>query len=263
MKYIILLLLIYFGFRVNLYSGIIVTLIVLSYIFYIKLPAIYAIKGNKAYNSNNFKEASKYYEKAIDTGRASAKTSITYILMLMREGEMDKALNLANNTIANPKTTQAEKYIVKEYRSLIYFKQGDKEEALEDAKEIFESYKNSTGYGLLGYLMLACDEPIEETMEFCKEAYDYNSDDRDIVDNLMLAYYKMGDYKKAEEISEELLEMSPKFVEAHYHSALVKKALGDKKGALEYLENIDDCIRTALTTVSEEEIENLRKELQE
>lgn len=263
MKYIILLLLIYIGFRVNLYTGIIVSVLLASYVFYDKLPAIYAIKGNKAYNSNDFKEASRYYEKAIATGRASAKVGITYILMLMRAGDMDNALKLANNVIANRKTTQGEKYIVKEYRALIYFKQGEKEEALEDAKEIFESYKNTTIYGLLGYLMLACDEPIEETMEFCKEAYDYNSDDRDIVDNLVLAHYKTGDYKAAEELAQELLEMSPKFVEAHYHRALIKNAMGDKKGALAQLENIDECIRTALTTVSEEEIENLKKQLQE
>ncbi len=263
MKYIILLVLIYIGFSLNLYSGIIVTALSLLYIAYLKLPEIYAANGNKAYNSDDFKKASEYYEKAIDTGRAKAQIGIRYILMLMRAGEMDKAMQMANNIIANRKTSVAEKYIVKEYRALIYFKQGNKEEALEDAKEIFESYKNTTIYGLLGYLMLACLEPIEETMEFCKEAYDYNSDDRDIVDNMLLAYYKTGDYKRAEELSDELLEMSPKFVEAHYHGALVKMALGKKQEAKELLENIDDCIRTALTTVSEEEIADLQRQLQE
>ena len=261
MTYIILLFLIYFGFKFNLSTGIIVTAISLGYVVYARIPSVYVMLGNRAYTKDDNEKAVEYYEKAMATGRAKASAGITYVLMLMRMGRLDKALSVTDSIIASRKTKIQEKYILKEYRSLIYFKQGNREEALEDAKEIFENYKNTTIYGLLGYLKLACGEPLEETMEFCLEAYDYNSDDRDIVDNLVLAYYKNGDYEKAEELAKELVEMSPSFVEAYYHSALVAKALGKTEEAKEFLEHIDDCIRTALTTVSEEEIEELRAEL--
>lgn len=262
MIYIILAILIYWGFSSNLYIGILTTLIALGFVIYKALPAFYAALGNKAYNSNDIEKTIKYYSKATALPSAKPNIGVTYLLILMRNNEMDKALKLANNLVIDKRTKMHEKYLVKEYRCLIYHKQGNSEEALEDAKEIFESYKNTTIYGLLGYLMLACDEPLEETMNFCLEAYDYNSDDRDITDNLVLAYYKAGDYDKAEDLARELIEMSPSFVEAYYHAALVALALGKRHEALSLLDKIDDCIRTALTTVSEEEIESLKKKLQ-
>lgn len=261
MVYVILAILIYFGFASNLITGIIVTALSVGFLIWKKLPTMYAILGSRAYNADKNEKAIRCYEKSTDSGRADSKIYATYILILMRTGRLKQALAAANTAIANPKFLLADKYMLKCYRCLIYYKIGEGSEALSDAREIFESYKNTTVYGLLGYLMLAMNEPLDKTLEFCLEAYDYNSDDRDIVDNLVLAYYKCGELEKSEELSKKLIEMSPSFVEAHYHRALIFHALGKDSGALELLENIDTCIRTALTTVSEEEIENLKKEL--
>lgn len=263
MIYIVLAVLIFWGFNSEPFPwiGIIVSAIALGFVIYRILPNFFAMQGNKAYNNDDIKNTKKYYDKAISFNHSKINISITYLLILMRIGELDKALKLADSLTTHPKATQSEKYIVKEYRCLIYHKQGNSQEALDDAKEIFSNFKNTTIYGLLGYLMLACNEPISEIMDLCIEAYDYNSDDRDIVDNMVLAYYKNGEYEKAEELASELIEMSPTFVEAHYHSALIAKAMGKTEKAKAFLDNMDDCIRTALTTVSEEEIEILRKSL--
>lgn len=262
MIYIVLAFLIFFGFKTGFWTGIIVSVLALGFVIYKAIPTVYAFLGNSAYNKDDEEKALAFYDKAVSTGRSGAAIAITYVLMLMRTGKMDKALSVVNNIIADRKTKLQEKYTAKQYRSLIYFKQGDKEEALQDAYEIFEECKNTTMYGLLGYLKLACDEPIPETLDFCKEAYDYNDEDRDIVDNLVLAYYKNGEYDKAEELASDLVEMSPKFVEAYYHSALIATAKGDNTKAKELLEHIGECTRTALTTVSEEEIDNLKRELE-
>ena len=261
MIYIVLAFLIFFGFKTGFWTGIIVSAISLGFVIYKAIPTIYAFLGNSAYGKDDEEKALKFYDKAVATGHSGAAIAITYVLMLMRAGKMDKALTVVNNVIADRKTKIQEKYTAKQYRSLIYFKMGDSEEALQDAYEIFEECKNTTMYGLLGYLKLACDEPIAETLNFCKEAYDYNNEDRDIVDNLILAYYKNGDLDDAESLAEDLVEMSPKFVEAYYHSALIANAKGDKDKAKELLSHLPDCTRTALTTVSEKEIEDLKKEL--
>ncbi len=261
LTYVILIILIYFGFSYGVLEGSIITLIVLGFTIYKALPTVWSMLGSRAYNSDDMKNTQKYYDKAVGSGRASANIYTSYVLMLMRMGELQKAYKIVSEALASPKLKKLDKYVLKEYRTLIYFKQGNAEEALSDAKEIFESYKNTTIYSLLGYLMLACDEPIDETLEFCLEAYDFNSDDRDIVDNLALAYYKKGELQKAKELADALLEMSPSFVEAHYHSALIAKAMGNTEAAKAHLAGIDDCIRTALTTVSEEEIESLKASL--
>lgn len=261
MIYLVLAFLVYWSFSIDLKAGLIVSSLSLGFVIYKLLPLFFVMKGNKAYNEDDIEKTIKYYDKAVSFNHAKVNYHISYILILMRTGNMDKALKLANNVVMHPKANPGEKFIVKEYRCLIYFKQGNHQEALDDAKEIFKKYKNTTIYGLLGYLMLACDEPMDDTMKFCLEAYEYNSDDRDIVDNLVLAYYKTGEYEKAEELAQKLIEMSPTFVEAHYHSALIAKALGKTAEAKAFLDSMDDCIRTALTTVSEEEIENLKRQL--
>ncbi len=261
MIWFVLILLMIWGFLSSLTVGFIIMFAILGLLIYKALPFFWAALGNRAYNADDMPKMQKYYDKAIATGRANANTYTTYVLMLMRSGEIDKANKIATNAIASPKLKKIEKYVLKEYRTLIFYKQGNTEEALEDAREIFEAYKNTTIYSLLGYLMLACNEPADETLEFCLEAYDYNSDDRDIVDNLALAYYKKGDLENAKKYADEVLEMSPAFVEAHYHSALIAKAMGDTEAAKAYLDDMGDCIRTALTTVSEEEVEALKASL--
>lgn len=259
--YIILALLIYLGFSSNLITGVIVTIISLGFLVWKNLPALYAMAGARSYNSDKDEAAISWYERAVDTGRADAKIYSAYILILMRTGRLKSAQSALNLAIANPKIATADKYILKCYRCLVYFKTGNGEEALSDAREIFECYKNTTVYGLLGYLMLATDESPDKTLDFCLEAYDYNSDDRDIVDNLVLAYYKLGRLDEAEDLAAKLREMSPSFVEAQYHSALIARARGKIEEAREFVKNIDSCLRTALTTVGEEEIEDFKKEL--
>lgn len=261
MIYIILILLIYFGFRTGIVTGVTVTVLSLGFFVYKKLPTIYALFGSRAYNSDHDEKALNFYEKAVNTGRADARIYTTYVLILMRTGNLKKALRAAETAIADKRIASADKYMLKCYRCLMYYKTGNGAEALEDAKAILENYKNTTVYGLVGYLMLAMEEPLKQTLDFCLEAYDYNEDDRDIIDNLVLAYYKNGELKKAEELAERLVKKSPAFVEAHYHCALIAKTLGNYDKAKEHLQSIDDCIRTVLTTVSEEEIEALKKEL--
>ena len=154
------------------------------------------------------------------------------------------------------------KYQAKQYRILAYHKIGQTDEALEEATEIFGKYKNTVSYGLLCYLKLANNHPIDETLSLCEEAYDYNSDDRDIVDNLTLAHIRKGNLEKAKELADDMLEKFPAFTEAYYHGAVVYKNLGDVKKAKELLEKIsDNCRRTYLTTVSLDEIEELKNSL--
>ncbi len=76
-----------------------------------------------------------------------------------------------------------------------------------------EGYRNSSIYGMLGYFKLLRNDDLDETTKLCEEAYDYNSDDRDIKDNLSICYFRKGEYEKAEKISDELVGSAPNFVE--------------------------------------------------
>ena len=111
-------------------------------------------------------------------------------------------------------------------------------------------------------MKLATNQPIDEVFQLCEEAYDYNADDRDIVDNLAWAFIKKGDFEKARELCDMMLEKFPAFTEAYYHGAICYSKLGNVEKAKELLELIDtNCRRTYLTTVSVDEIKELKQSL--
>jgi tetratricopeptide (TPR) repeat protein len=116
-------------------------------------------------------------------------------------------------------------------------------------------------YCLIGLLMIAKNAPMDETLEFCEAAYDYDSDNRDNIDNLLVCYLKTNNFEKAQELADDLTETYPSFVEGWYHSAQVYAGLGDNKKALECIGKAKESDRTYLTTVSEDEIESLEANL--
>ena len=261
LKYIGMLAVMFLAFMVNVWLGVVVTVVCLGYILFKAIPSLYAAQGNKAFSQQDMAGARRWYQKAYETGRASLNLKTGYAVLLMRLSDFDKAETVLNEIILDRSIPKDKKNNAKQYRTLLYFKLGRPEDAIEEAEELFENFRNTTMYGLLGYLKLATNQPIDETLDFCLEAYDYNADDRDIQDNLVLAYYKKGDYEKAKEYADTLVEAHPEFVEAVYHSALICLGMGNQKQAKEYMEKIGGCKRTGLTTVSEADVEELKKTL--
>jgi len=263
-KFVIIGILVFLSFRINILLGYLVTAILLAYILYTNFPFLYANKGNVAINKEDYNTAIKYYKKAFNTQRASASIVLRYGMLLLREGYVDDAITVFNLIVSNARYKQDFKNKAKQYRTLAYFKRGDTEDAVEEAEEILKSYKNTISYGLYCYIKLATGTPIDEILPLCKEAYEYNSDDRDICDNLALAYIKNNEPEKAKEICVDMLEKFPTFVEAYYHLAIAENKLGNRDKAFELVNSIDKkCKRTYLTTISLDEINNLKQELAE
>ncbi len=222
------------------------------------IPSVFWVLANRAFADGDKEKAMKHYKTASEIFGGSANNKITYALMLMRVGRYAEAELILNNIILYSGVKPNVKYTAKAYRCMAYQKQGRLDDALEDAEELFERFKSTTTYGMLGYLRQLKGGA---ELDFCKEAYDYNSDDRDICDNLAVAYIRMGEFDKAAEITKDLREKFPEFTEGFYHSAIVALKKGDKKAAEEHIDAIKDCSRTAMTTVSEEEIDRLREEI--
>jgi tetratricopeptide (TPR) repeat protein len=260
-KYIVGIAAVVICFFVKPWLAAIVIALAVIYMIYSNIPSFYASAGNRAYQDGDYEGALAKYKKACDTGRAKLMIRTTYAFVLMRCGKFEEAENVLNSILALKALKPEQRALAEEYRCMVYYRTGRLEEALEDAEELFKSYKNSSMYGMLGYFKLISGAPLDEVRAFCEEAYEYNSDDRDIVDNMAIVCYKLGDYKAAKEYADELMEKNPSFVEAYYHSALIAEALGDTKRALEYLDKVDGCVRSAMTTVSEEQICELKERL--
>ena len=236
----------------------IVLIAILIFAIFKLTPAILKMAAVKALANGDNNKAVSLYKKAAQIFGGNNQYKTEYALVLMRVGEFKQAETVLNSIIIDRKIPQKDKINAKTYRAMAYHKQGRTDEAIEAMEELFETSKNTVVYAMLGYLkQLSGDAELE----FCKEAYEYNSDDRDICDNMLVAYIRTGDFENADKISEELREKYPQFVEGFYHSALLELKKGNRQKAKEFLEKTSECRRSMLTTVSEEEIEELRKEI--
>lgn len=221
------------------------------------LPIVYAAKAGKAYAENNIAKAVEYYKVAAASGKTEHK--LNYALMLMRSGDFRTAEAVFNGIVLDGAVPANDKLRAKLYRCMLYEKTDRLDDALEDAEEAFERMKNTAAYGVLGHLR---QKKGGAELDFCLEAYDYNSDDRDICDNLVIAYVRSGELEKAKELASEIREKFPTFLEGFYRSAVIADMMGDKAAAKKFLDETENCSRNLLTTVSEEEIEQFRKEIE-
>lgn len=249
-------------FKTNVFLGIALMAALIAYGIYKFIPSYYRLQGKKCFHMADFAGAEKMYKKAVDTGRGSYKIRLEYSYMLLRTGRFEEAQQQVSYVLSH-KLTPAERNNAVLRRCMCYYKLGNLEEAISDAQELYdEGYKSMALYALLGYFKIITAPSSEETFEFCLEAYDYADDDRDICDNMLICYYNRGEYEKAKEISDKVIEKAPRFVEAWYHAAQIDYKMDKYEDALEKLDKINDCIRSEMTTISEEEIEQLRNDIE-
>lgn len=250
------------AFKFNIFLGIAVAVLVIGFGIYKFLPTYYAINGNKAFEIGDEDSARNWYKKAYETGRANVKLKSSYAYVLLRTGYADEAEKILDPIIRVKGLAPEKRNLAKQQRCMVYYKQGRLDEAIEDAETMMnEGYRNSNLYGMIGYFKLLRNDDIEATTKLCEEAYDYNSDNRDIKDNLSICYYRKGDYEKAEKISDELIESAPNFIEGFYHGIQIAMKLNKYDKAEKYAENLKECKRSGMTTISEEEVNMLIQEV--
>ena len=239
--------------------GILIAFLAL-YGLYWYIPLFWAGKAKDCFDKGEFSKAIEFYKKATKRDKVNFNIKLSYAYTLMRAGKFDDAETLLNAMVRDRINLKPEqRNMAKQQRCMVYLRQNRYDEALEDAMEMFDGgYKNTQMYAMLGYFKLLGNEPQSEITKFCEEAYDYNSDSRDIMDNLAICYYNEGRYSEAKEISDKLIADAPEFMEAYYHGAQIALKCNDKESAKELAQKIDECRRTAMSTITREEVEELK-----
>lgn len=217
----------------------------------------YYIKGNK-------EKGEKYFKKAYNTGIMTPECKIQYSSFCLRENKFQKGRHLLNEIINSSRTTKEDKIDAKHNLSVLVWKEGNLDEAIEIMEEAHSLKPATNTYGTMGVLYIERakkDGKFEEILDFLLEAYDYNASDKTIADNLGETYLLMGKYDKAKEVYEELLTATFVTPVPYYNYGLVLKALGENDAAKEQFEKALGCRFTSVLTVTEEmvqaEIDNL------
>ena len=211
----------------------------------------YYIKGDA-------KKGEKYFKMAHKTGNMTPECKIQYSSFCLRESDFKTGRRLLYEIINSKSVTRAQKLDAKHNLSVLIWKEGDLNEAIEILEEVHEEKTASNTYGTLGVFYLEKakeDGDYGSIVDFMLEAYDYNDSDKTIADNLGETYLKMGEYEKAKEVYEKLLTAEFVTPMPYYNYGLVLKALGENEKALENFEKALNCRFTSVLTVTEEMVQ--------
>ncbi|OPJ60376.1 tetratricopeptide repeat protein [Clostridium oryzae] len=230
LKFIIPVFILYLIFRINMIVGLllIAAILVFSLLHYRYL--IYYIKASKYYTAGKYTEAMIYFKKASDIGSCPDDIRHSYAFLLLKNKYLDEAEEMLNK-MKQKKLKENVKYSVEMTSALVKWKKGNLNEAVDILEQVYKEFKCTTLYENLGYL-LVLSKNYDRALQINEEAYKYNSSSKTICDNLGETYYYMGQYDKANEIYEALVNDNAKFIEAYYHYGLVLSKLGRREEAL-------------------------------
>ncbi len=245
---------------INKWLGILVIVIYIAVIVWLSRPMIYGMKGSKAYSLGKTDEAINWFGKAYTTKKAGVRPSVSYAYILLRNGELEKADEVMQQILNKNRNSQDLPYI-KSIMALVLWKKGELDASIEMLEEVIKVYKTTSVYGSLGYLLILKGD-LEKALQFNLEAYDYNSSDKIIQDNLGQNYYMLGDYEKAKEIYKPLIDKAPSFPEPYYGYSLLLLAIGQKDEALEYMKKALGYKFSYLSTISREDVETKIREME-
>ena len=234
---------------------------ILIYFIAINYPTIlYYIASNK-YSQKKVAEANKYFERVNRCFYSPIKLRISYIYFLLLQGEVDKAEKLTK-LILNKEMSEKDKIDLSLNYSLVMWKKNDIDKAIDILKKAYTNGKNTIIYQNLGYFMILKGD-YNAALEFNLEAFDYNSSNSGIMDNLAQTYYYLEEYNKAIELFNEVISKNPTFATPYYYYALTLIKRDNKEKALEILKKGLDCKFTSLSITRKEDLEAKISELGE
>ena len=250
---------VFFAFTVNIFVGII-AVIALFYVYgYLNRYATITKRAMDASSRGKQREALQLMEEAYKLNPKHPAVLANYSYLLLKSNQVDKAEDMLETL---KKQNKIDKLLpnITMTQSLIRWKQGKLDEAISILEELQSKMQTTVLYGSLGYFYIEKGD-LDRALDYNLQALDYNDSDAIILDNLLLTYILREEWDKADEISEKLMALSPKFPEAYYHDGLLKEHHGDLSGALSRYDTALNKSFSAVSTESRSKIEQHRDQL--
>ncbi len=234
-------------------------ILILIYLIFSRRITIITYLASQAYFvKGNTDKAYKYYLKAYKTGAMKSSDKISFAAFCLYTDRLERCRRLLNEVINSSRSTEADCANAKHYMAILEWKEENLDEAIKVMEEVHEEYPQTGTYGTLGTFYIEKgkeDGSYSEHLDFMLEAYEYNSSDKNIADNLAELYLQMEEYEKAKEIYENLLSTQQLSPVPYYHYALVLKKLDNTEEAVLNLEKALKCSFNRTLTLSREDVE--------
>lgn len=252
-KYINIVVAIFALFMFIAINKLVAVLFIIGYVVYINLATIIYYIGNNKYKRNKINEAYKYFERAYKIKGSPIKIKLYYIYFLLLRGDLDQSEKLLNQ-LSQKNISSDDEINIKLNISLVLWKRNKINEAVDILMQLYGKYKTTIIYQNLGYFLILQND-FDKALEINLEAYEYNSSNTVILDNLATTYYMQGEYAKALNIFEGLMPQKPSFPSAYYYYALTLLHLNKNEEALQNLKQALKCNFTFLSAISKEEVQ--------
>jgi tetratricopeptide (TPR) repeat protein len=205
------------------------------------------------YNSKKGRidRALRFAYKAYKVKNSTVHTALMFIYLLLKACKYDKAGEIIEETV-NKDMSEHEEYNLMINKALFLWKKNRIKESLAIYDELIKDGESTVLYGSYGYIATLGDD-IEKALELNEKAYEYNNYNKAILDNLGLTYIKTGDFQKALEIYEELMNKDPQFPEAYYNMAELMQKMSDVDSAVRYMKKCMQMKFNGLSTITEEQ----------
>lgn len=250
---------IYFGFKVHWLLGSGIVLVLLACALYFNRSVILAMKANAAYSQGNQEQALALFEKIYHLKHRKSQFVLNYAYLLMKSGKAEQAETVLQELSHSEKNTNLQ-MMVKTNLATAYMLLDKKDEAVSLLEGVHDEYKTVMVVGNLGYFKILQGN-LEEALAFNEEAYEYESDDLTILDNLAQNYYLLGRYEEAVTYYEKVMEKSPKYAESYYYSALALEAIGRYEEASKYASIALEKPQALVSNITQADLEALASRL--
>lgn len=236
-------------------------LFLIAYLMVYFYPRLMVVLGNLNYSKDRLNKSEGYFKRVYTCFYAPIKHKLSYSYILILQGRLDEAEEVLE-VLSNRKIESKELINLKLNQSLICWKKGKLEDAIQILSDTYRDYKTMIIYQNLGYFLILKGD-YQKALEFNLEAYEYDKTNVGILDNLAENYYFMAQYDKALELFENIYKESPSFASPYFYYALTLIQIGKKSEAMDILNKGLECKFSYLSAVQKEEIEAKIKELEE
>ncbi len=217
--------------------------------------------ANAAYQAQQKGETDKaksLYEEAMADGLNRPEFIDAYGVLLMREGNFTKAIEIFGEALKMAPAI-SQRYTIRIHRAIAYMKTGDMKRARVALEDVYRKLDNERIFETLGYFYILTDD--EKAREFNEKAINMYPENVTILDNIGQYYLDRGHPEIAKEFLEDAYKLDKEKLDVNFHLAKVAQSEGNINKALDYVRQAKECPESALNDTSPEDIEKLMDEL--
>ena len=223
-------------------------------------------------------EAARLYAESVRLGVQAPRVLESYVILLMREGDFDRAWTIMQDMEGKIKLNDNQRFQLLLSRSICLWRTDRLDDAIATIKSAGKLQMKGSVYTTLGVYLVEQAErtgEFDEAMAFNEKALDYDDEDAGVLDNIARLYELMSEdadrrddaeataeYRaKALEYYRKAHKLKPRQITTLYYLARLYHQDGDDARARKVLATKDTLYFTAICPVSRAMMDALAKEI--